>query len=355
MKLIRLYRTTLFWMTLAAVTPAASFAGIELCAPENGAAISLIRADWREQISLRGKENKVIKIERRMDFPEKINFSFQCGTNNRAVLEIALDPEFSRIVRREKSDGKNLIRVANLELGRKYFWQVRCGKQKSTVRSFTTVADIPRFIAVPGSRPGNFRDLGGKSTLDGRMTCQNKIFRGTEMHNRFSITDAGKKFMLGELKIKSDLDFRYPAQTAKYSRSALGEAVNWVKIPINAYKSFTPEQNDFFRDAIRFFAVKENYPVYMHCSGGVDRTGEIAYLLNMILNVDEESALLDYEASSLCIFPRQRTIQYFNEWRKQIAAFSPAGTSPQMQVANYLKNIGVSESDMNAIRKIMTE
>ena len=127
------------------------------------------------------------------------------------------------------------------------------------------------------------------------------------------------------------------------------------KVPVNAYKSFTPEQNALFRDAIRVFADPANYPVYVHCAAGVDRTGEIIFLLDMILGVDEERAFLDYEASSLSYYPRQRTIRYFQNWLDTIRKMSPDGTPRREQVVNYLRSIGVTDEDMAAIRAAMLE
>ena len=175
------------------------------------------------------------------------------------------------------------------------------------------------------------------------------------MQGFFAIREPARRFLLDELKIKTDLDLRYAAQTAKYGESGLGKSVNWVKVPVNAYKSFTPEQNGLFRDAVKVFANAENYPVYVHCSAGVDRTGEIIFLLDMILGVEEERAFLDYEASSLSYYPRQRSIRYFQNWLGTIRKMSPEGTPLREQVVNYLKSIGVTDENMDAIRANMLE
>ena len=333
---------------------------MEFASPANGAKVSLLFPDWQRQIIKRShravKALDKVNMDDRLDLPEKIVFAIKNGSlTSDSVLEISLDPKFVKIAQTLSFANNKHLQVTNLEVNRTYYWRLRSGRKVLLKQHFFTLPNTPRFIAVPGGKPGNVRDLGGKKTLDGNMTVQGKIYRGTEMHNHFAITSEGKSFMLDFLKIRSDLDFRYPHEIAKYSQSPLGPQVKWITIPINAYKSFTPQQNDLFRDAIKFFANPAHYPIYMHCSGGVDRTGEIAYLLNMILNVDEETALLDYEASSLSFFPRKRSIPYFEQWRKTIANMSPPGTSSQQQVVNYLKKIGVTEQDIKSIRKIMIE
>ena len=161
--------------------------------------------------------------------------------------------------------------------------------------------------------------------------------------------------MLNELKIRTDLDLRQTKEVRNRKQSELGSQVKWLLRPINAYNSFTPEQSALFRDTIRIFADKENYPIYFHCQGGVDRTGEIAYLINGLLGVEEEQLLEDYELSSLSRFPRHRNTGYFKKWRARIASYAPAGAPVQEQVEKYLLAIGVTADEINAIREIMLE
>ena len=193
-------------------------------------------------------------------------------------------------------------------------------------------------------------------TASGRRTRQGMAFRGSEMNRDFfMITPEGVRFMREELKIHTDLDMRYAEDTSHFTASPLGADVQWIRRPVNAYNSFIPEQNVLFRDTIRVFADAGNYPIYLHCSGGSDRTGEIVFLLDMLLDVDEERAFLDYEASSLAYYPRPRSTAYFQNWLKAIQSMSPPGTPRPRQVRNYLKHIGVTEAELDSIKKIMLE
>ena len=329
----------------------------ELVSPADRAELSLLRADWKERIAERSKRPRVSEkewgLDDRLDRPEAAAFSWNGEVGREYVLEIARDKKFRAPVKSLTVKG-TAAEVSGLEVGRTYFWRVRSGKKFSAVRSFTTNGDTPRFLSVPGGIPVNFRDAGGKRTRDGRRTRQGMVFRGSEMNKApFKIKPEGIRFMRDELKIRTDLDLRYPKVTAEFKASPLGNDVRWLRYPVNAYQSFTPEQNDLFRDTIRVFADPKNYPVYIHCSAGVDRTGEIVFLLDMLLDVDEERAFLDYEASSLTYYPRPRTISYFARWLKTIAGMSPEGTPRSQQVVNYLKKIGVTDEEIAAIRRIM--
>ena len=65
--------------------------------------------------------------------------------------------------------------------------------------------DIVRWIHVPGAR--NVRDIGGWTGLRA-----GRVFRGTELNavsdHKLKIGSAGKKILLKDLGIKTDLDFR---------------------------------------------------------------------------------------------------------------------------------------------------
>ena len=136
-----------------------------------------------------------------------------------------------------------------------------------------------------------------------------------------------------------------------------GKRANWVKKPVNAYPptTFLPEQNKLFRETIQVFADRQNYPVFFHCAGGVDRTGEIAFLLQMLLGLDEERAFQDYEISSLSRYPRSRNIPYFQAFLAGIAKFADPGDPLAVQVEKYLLGIGVSGEDIRQIREILIE
>ena len=332
-------------------------AAVELLAPADNAKVMLLRSDWLQQISERSQRPRVSleKIDKkdRMDLPQPVTFMWKKKSDG--MLKISCDKNFKTDVKTIPFAACDSLQVYNLKVGKTYYWQVITDKKVSEVRKFTADGTTPRYIAVPDGIPVNMRDAGGKAAAGGKRTRQNMIFRGSEMHGDYAISNAAKNFMLNELKIRTDLDLRYPQITARFQESALGKSVQWICMPINAYQSFTAEQNNYFRDTIKIFADHKNYPVYVHCTAGVDRTGEVIFLLDMLLNVDEERAFQDYEASSLSYYPRPRSIGYFQRWLKTIAQMSPAGTPRNIQVENYLKKIGVTSEDISNIRKIMLE
>ena len=329
---------------------------IKLLQPVDGTGIRLLCDNWRELLHERSlreiKQDTEADCYDRADFPLPVKFRWDRPVNG--TLEIAADENFENIVKSLAAAGDS-AEVYNLEIAREYFWRVVTENDFSSVQRFYTLPDTPRLIKVPGTRPVNIRDAGGKMTLHGQRTRQGMIYRGSEINGYYIAEAESIAFMQNELGIRTDLDLRYTTQTEPHDNSPLEPAARWVKYPVNAYNSFTDEQNVLFRDTIRVFADRSHYPVYVHCAGGSDRTGEIVFLLDMLLDVNEESAFIDYELSSMSYFPRIRTIDYFQEYLKVIESMSPPGTPRQQQVVNYLIKIGVSKEEIESIRNIMVE
>ncbi len=333
---------------------------ITLLTPVPGAFVTHMRDDWRQVMA----ENMVKKAEAfpnevYMDAkgqPVPVVLTWETELPPPYTVEISLDPDFRECVRRIQTDACR-VEVYNLEIWRDYIWRVRAGKKCSDGYVFSTQGPV-RQILVSATGPVNVRDWGGKMIPHVGRTRQGLLFRGTQMQDPFAISEDGRIVMLEELGIKTDLDLRYDSQVKEMTGSPLGPTVKWLHYAVNAYNSFEPANKEaqfpLWRDTMRVFADKDNYPIYFHCWGGVDRTGEVALLLNFLLGVDEEEAFVDYEFSSLANFYRPRTIPYLQAWLKNIQAYAPEGTRKE-QVEKYLLDIGLTQEELNAIRQNLIE
>ena len=328
--------------------------------PEPGDCVTCMRDDWRQVMAENmHKKAETFPGEKYMDVkgqPNPVVFAWETKLPPPFTLEISRDKDFKTLERRVVTDDYN-AKVYNLEIWRDYCWRVRSGKKCSDTYVFTTQGPI-RQILVSATGPVNVRDWGGKDIQGGGRTRQGFLYRGTQLQDPFAIDDNGKIVMLEELGIRTDLDLRYDNQVKDMTGSPLGPTVKWLHFAINAYNSFEPANKEtqfpLWRDTMRVFADKDNYPIYFHCWGGVDRTGEVALLLNFLLGVDEEQAFIDYELSSNANFYRSRTIPYLQAWLKNIQAYAPEGTR-QEQVEKYLLDIGVTQQEIDAIRENLTE
>ena len=282
------------------------------------------------------------------------------------TLKLATKPDFSDEVKYLTFTNEHTFE--DLFMGTKYYYQVVAQFENKTVKSriFTfKTAYLPRTINVGGV--SNTRDIGGYYTVDKtHRVRQGMVYRGGMLEDG-SADDLRK--MLNVYKIKTDLDLR-----AEKSASPLGLGVNFVNVSAPYYlgrdginSEVSSSKGDWegtYREAllkeIQTFAKRENYPIYVHCSLGRDRTGTLVFLINALCGVGEMDLFLDYE------------ISYFSKkWGGdgQTAAYmvGNAFTGLYTYIKNYGKgtlsqnaerfmlDLGVTQTEIDSIRNIMLE
>ena len=244
--------------------------------------------------------------------------------------------------------------VYHLKTGTKYYYRVSLFLSEEgnmNVRNRTgnfTVEETPRILSIDGIR--NVRDIGGwLKTEDGRSIKQGLLYRGTELDGmvkeEYKLSAIGKADMLDVLKIKSDFDLR-----AHNDSNPLG--VNQKSFAIPAYEGiFKDAGKNSVRLLFSELSKNTNYPVYLHCTYGCDRTGVMMYLLELILGVDDESAIKEYEFSSMSISGITR--EYLFPVITGLDAYE--GRSIQEKAENYLLSCGVTPEEISAIRDIFLQ
>lgn len=259
--------------------------------------------------------------------------------------------------------------VTNLELGRDYRVSVVDERGDSAAVDFCTEAIPPRLLRADGVM--NFRDLGGWKTEDGRIVRQNMILRsaglrassktdGGFLRQRTTlgarrVTDAGLVTLRGEFAIRTDLELRTPQETAGMETTLLGPEASWKAVPFAAYDFIDNgvRGREPFAKIFKVFAKRESYPVLVHCSGGRDRTGTLAFLLNGLLGVAEDDLLRDWEASVFSddgiSFSPDRIERLLN----CLSGFP--GDTLKKRIEFYVKSCGIGDEDIRAFREIMLE
>lgn len=299
------------------------------------------------------------RSEARIDvgYPATISFTIEqslADSISYITVEVSEDENLanSRLFTLESSDRS--VDVYHLKTGTKYYYRVNAflsngGDMNVRNRSGSFETDVtPRILSIDGVR--NVRDIGGwMKTEDGRSIKQGLLFRGTEIDGQvepeYKATADGIADMKSVLGIKSDFDLR------AYNTS------NPLEVEHKAFA--IPAYEGIFKDAgkekvkILFseLANPVNYPIYMHCTHGTDRTGVMMYLLELMLGVDEESATKDYEFSSMFIrgITRDKLFPVITELDTY------EGRSMQEKVRAYLKSCGVTEEDMESIKAILLQ
>ena len=195
----------------------------------------------------------------------------------------------------------------NLIPGQTYYYDV-CGTQrgdKTQIDSFT-VADHPvRWITAGGV--SNMRDLGGWRTVDGKQVKYGLIYRGGMLNgynNGPKITEKGRQVFVEQLGMRSEIDLRNDSDNGGQASCAWvgGTYQRWS---LSAYDSITKYSGRYseaslqtLRNVFAFLSNENNYPVYIHCNWGADRTGTLAYLINGLLGVAYEDLVRDFELTS---------------------------------------------------------
>ena len=182
-----------------------------------------------------------------------------------------------------------------------------------------------RLVGLEGQ--SNFRDLGGYETRDGRHIKAGMIYRSGELPR---LTDADVT-TLEELGIKTVVNFLTPGEIAFRGHDRLPAGVQEISLPITGevrgipdaanrlvearktgdFRDFPPEFNPLiheelvggladeqYRKLFEILADASRYPLIIHCSHGIHRTGTASALILSALNVPWETVREDYLLSN---------------------------------------------------------
>ncbi len=115
---------------------------------------------------------------------------------------------------------------------------------------------------------------------------------------------------------------------------------------------------------MKFLSDENNYPVYIHCMGGAERTGMIALFLRALAGENDECIHLDYELTGLSCYAygraegalengfRSRNSDYYIEFLNILDTYAPAEPL-SIKVRKFLNDCGVSEACMEKIKNII--
>lgn len=231
--------------------------------------------------------------------------------------------------------------VYNLLPSTTYYWKVAGDRSDMSDTSVFKTEDLSvRLIYAEGT--SNIRDLGGWNA-DDSFVNYGKIYRGNQLNGygnwgNNKLTENGLKTFKDDLKIKTEIDLRtqdkddanqtvnFVDASLPYYKYTIGQYTDilepsvWNALPHDGNTSVDSmeNKNDARRlsyatgNAVRnenamrrslkgifeVLADERNYPVYIHCNAGADRTGTVAFLINGLLGVSEADLIRDYELTS---------------------------------------------------------
>lgn len=306
----------------------------------------------------------------RVDKGRPVTFEYSARAEDGALdisyilIECSLDQDFAVIEHTQKfSPRQKELEVYNLKTGAHYYYRFTLhmtdGDTVSTTGEFDTAAS-PRMINLDGAC--NVRDIGGWKTEDGKTIKQGLLFRGSEIdggknkgHADFCLTSKGVE-QLRALGIKTDLDLR--DESTKVSEySILGEDVSRSFYNAAQYQSILDGSNaERTRKIFSPLAKPEAYPVYLHCTHGVDRAGSTTLILEALLGMSKEDLIRDYELSAF-YYNYAHVNRNTNTGGTILDLIDGleegyAGETFADKVEKFLLSIGVTQAEIDSIRNI---
>lgn len=274
-----------------------------------------------------------------------------------AELYVSENKDFSKSVVYNLSADKTSVDVYNLKTDTQYYYRfiiTTTNDIKTSVESSFKTADTPRMLNVDGVR--NIRDIGGWNTVYNKKIKQGLLFRSSEIDGsvdlKYKISPDGVNTMLTVLGINTEMDLRHFSDGAE-NLNPLGVGVEHIYYGAPMYgEVFTDSGKASIRKIFADLADENNYPVLLHCTHGLDRTGTVCYLLGAVLGVSENDLMRDYQLSAMCHGSLWAENQ-MNEFIGQLKSYE--GSTIQQKAENYLLSAGVTSEEIKNIREIYLE
>ena len=272
-----------------------------------------------------------------------------------------VDGDWSREVTLEA--GSSFMEVSNLRPNATYTYEVKgAGGTVMASGSFTTTGHLHQLFFQKQIR--NCRDLGGWKTKDGKTVKYRKVYRGGRLEPK-TLSEQGRADILAE-GIRAQLDLRGTSDVL--SATALGDGYDFCAPVIEQgystmLKNYGPQVKQCFEFVVS--SVRNNRPVYFHCSLGRDRTGTMGMLVLGILGVDEGDISKEYELTQFAphywgTSDGEHTIMtrladYDGAANYIWNNFVSGSETFARGMEKYLLSIGVSQTDIDDFRNLMLE
>lgn len=312
-----------------------------------------------------------------LDKPNELELSWKSSPEGTPLTLTLKEEESGWTAQYSVKAGATSFSVTNLVPNMSYSYEVKTADEKETVvglGSFKTKGML--HLVYYASKIRNSRDLGGWKTTDGKTVKFRKLYRGGLLNGGY-LSSTGKKNMLAE-GILAELDLREAGDDASTS-SSLGSDILFYNPSIKkAYGTMIRDYPEKVKNSFEFIVrcLRENKPLYFHCSLGRDRTGTITAVILGTLGVSESEMSKEFELlffspkdwslnGGKTEFDYNRTKQWAHKytcdtiWSLGGQALgvpdSDTSVSFKQRVEAYLLNIGVSQKDIDDLRTYMLE
>ena len=242
----------------------------------------------------------------RKDRSQPVTFKWMVypGATGQRLL-VSTTPGFENYDEYNKENGDSTHTLSGLLPDRIYYYKVIAtfdDRTDTLVSSAFKTTGLVNMVYVKKSF--NIRDLGGWTGMNGHKVKYGVLYRGSRLKG--NISEGGKVFDSEDIKdllrlgLNAELDLRSDEETTS-TTSALNRNYPYSRIANaadaqGAYVTCSDAYINALSSVIGW--LKKGKKVYMGSSMGAERMGTLAFLINGLLGVDEESLCKDYELSS---------------------------------------------------------
>lgn len=315
-----------------------------------------------DKISSFGKGNKELSKPRALT----INTGYE--TANKFVLK---DNDGDRL---SFSGSSGQVSVINLKADTTYKCECYEDTNKIGEYTFKTENSLPRNLDVDSVT--NVRDIGGYSSQLGGKIRQGLYYRGgrfnytdekttIDQESTFvnELSDEGYDTLIDVLKLKSEIDLRmneshyqstYAHEYGMMDNSTYPD-IEYCPFPLNwNYSNMMKDEKETIGNIFKFLSHKENYPVYVHCNIGTDRTGMITYILGTLLGISQLDLYYDYLFSNFANINNTRDLSKItNIYQKTLLDYKCDNL--HNAAFEYLLDCGLEEKEVCSIMNIFLD